>query len=142
MSRVGRRNERRRRNPVRRERRHDHPIGTRVGALSHYDAEFVYLYGWGVYEGEFVPEQACGDIGEYLREYGDQNPRIRLDDGKIVYGCECWWGPEEEIRTKFAGRQFVDVDIDRVRQACRGSGPEADPEPGHETTGDSPKKGA
>lgn len=22
------------------------------------------------------------------------NPKIILDDGEVVWGCECWWGPE------------------------------------------------
>ena len=21
------------------------------------------------------------------------NPRIRLEDGSVIWGCECWWGP-------------------------------------------------
>lgn len=24
------------------------------------------------------------------------NPRIKLDDGRILYGYECWWMPTEE----------------------------------------------
>lgn len=25
-----------------------------------------------------------------------KNPRIRLDDGSIIWGCECWWGKADE----------------------------------------------
>jgi len=98
-----------------------YPIGTRVGAISHHDAGIVYLFGWGTYEGDFVPEEACGDLAEMLREPGIPNPRIRLDSGQIVYGCECWWGPEETLRKKFAEHEFVDVDIDQVRRTFRDS---------------------
>lgn len=24
------------------------------------------------------------------------NPRIRLDDGSVIWGAECWWGPAKE----------------------------------------------
>ena len=23
-----------------------------------------------------------------------EDPKIILDDGEVVWGCECWWGPE------------------------------------------------
>lgn len=32
------------------------------------------------------------------------NPRLGLDNGHIVYGCECWWGGEEAIRRHLAGK--------------------------------------
>lgn len=44
------------------------------------------------------------------------NPKIVLDSGKVVWGCECWWGPEEKMRAEIAGRRVVDVDIDEARR--------------------------
>jgi hypothetical protein len=35
----------------------------------------------GVYEGDFLYEDSF------------ENPRIRLDDGTCIWGCECWWEP-------------------------------------------------
>ena len=25
----------------------------------------------------------------------EQNPKIRLDSGEVIYGCQCWWVPVE-----------------------------------------------
>lgn len=67
--------------------------GDRVGAISHSKDDVLYLFGYGVYEGDFVPDPSLG-----VRIFGDllrvNNPQIRLDSGKLVYGCECWWGAE------------------------------------------------
>jgi hypothetical protein len=43
------------------------------------------------------------------------NPKIILDDGKVVWGAECWWGPEEKMIKAVAGRRVVNVDIDEAR---------------------------
>lgn len=36
-----------------------------------------------------------------------ENPRIDLDDGSVVWGFQCWWGPEEREEEKAAGREIV-----------------------------------
>ena len=43
-----------------------------------------------------------------------------LDNGKIIYGCECWWGDDVEVKKivnelKEKGYKIVYVDIDRER---------------------------
>lgn len=103
-------------------------IGDRVGAVLNADDEEVVLLGYGVYEGDFCPPgvtepsfealmgdpktpwpTAAGTLGEKRAVYETmkasvvwkmayRNPRIRLDDGQIVWGRECWWGPEEKIK--------------------------------------------
>lgn len=83
-------------------------IGTRV--LVRSGDGLTYL-GLGTYEGE-VPVYVWWD-GEALRSQKiaevppdpapddtkvrriDKNPKIRLDSGEIVYGCQVWWGPVE-----------------------------------------------
>ena len=85
-------------------------IGTRVGAISHSEGDTVYLFGYGVYEGDHVPPKEVGGFN-----MGRPNPRIKLDSGKTVYGCECWWGPEDQIKSKIEGQKIVDVDIDEAR---------------------------
>lgn len=41
----------------------------------------------GVYEGDFeYPED----------ELSAPNPRIKLDNGDIIWGIECWWRPVDE----------------------------------------------
>jgi len=87
----------------------------------------VFLFGRGVYEGDFPYEDvtstepltpgspACEDYMARLLASDDlslPNPRIRLDSGKIVWGCECWWGDEAGFDKKYAGAEIVLVDID------------------------------
>ncbi len=57
-------------------------VGSRVGAIRNEDGETVFIYGYGVFEGR----KECPGLG------GMPNPFIRLDNGKTVWGCECWWG--------------------------------------------------
>lgn len=86
-------------------------IGDRVGAILSASKTHVYLLGFGVYEGDFVPD-ASDSIATAIREMGWKNPRLRLDDGRVVWGCECWWGPEERVRREMEGRTVVRVDLD------------------------------
>lgn len=121
-------------------------VGDRVYAVSHEEGDIVYVFGSGVYEGDFLPpaitpEAATAEyknrlpmIAASLKEQGiyvrieltDEevlagatamlgNPRIKLDNGKTVWGCECWWGPEAPSQARFAGRKIVVVDIDEER---------------------------
>jgi len=41
----------------------------------------------GIYEGYFDL-----DTGEQTEGWPG-NPRIRLQDGSVIWGCECWWRP-------------------------------------------------
>lgn len=91
--------------------------GDRVGAiLSGNDDGSINFLGYGVYEGDFIPDEAVGWMADVCREVGTTNPRIRLDSGKVVYGCECWWGKEEEVMKRLEGRTVIECDIDQVRK--------------------------
>jgi hypothetical protein len=91
-------------------------VGDRVGAILGGKGDTVKFFGYGVYEGDFVPKEAVGFMAEIAAESEHPNPRIRLDDGKAVYGCECWWGPEEAIKEQIAKYpNVIQVDIDEVR---------------------------
>lgn len=97
-------------------------VGDRVGAIlgAKADEDTVEFFGYGVYEGDFVPEEAIGFLAEMAREVKLKNPRIRLDSGQMVYGCECWWGAEEQIQKKLAlykTIKYVDIDEIRARKA-------------------------
>ncbi len=73
-----------------------HKAGDRVGALLNAHDGVVEFLGYGVYEGDFpLPKEAAGF------NFGQENPRIKLDNGDIVYGCECWWGTEKEFKEKY-----------------------------------------
>jgi hypothetical protein len=74
----------------------------RVGAVSHTRGKELFFYGFGVYAGEEVPESAVGWIAEALREHGQHNPKLVLDNGDVVWGCECWWSSEAEIERRLA----------------------------------------
>lgn len=106
--------------------------GIRVGAILSADKEEVRLLGYGVYEGMFEPP--IGPFGtpweEYerlaLNAFGQEmferkraegtlrpaNPRIRLDNGSVVWGQQCWWGPEDRVRELIGTRRVVMVGID------------------------------
>ena len=76
-------------------------IGDRVGALVGSDEEtkILTVAGFGVYEGDVVPE--TDDIkfmGIPLKEVNRPNPKIALDNGSTVWGCECWWGAETKVK--------------------------------------------
>jgi hypothetical protein len=52
-----------------------------------------------------------------LAKANQTNPRIRLDNGKVVYGCECWWGNEEKVKKMLEQYSEIKiVDIDEVRK--------------------------
>ncbi len=99
--------------------------GIRVGAILGSKDKVVELLGFGIYEGDFDPEldttKAVGFMAEMRKGLGLSNPRIRLDSGQVVWGCECWWGPESKIQHeietwKASGYVIKKVDIDAIRK--------------------------
>jgi hypothetical protein len=91
------------------------PVGGRVGAILSAEEETVYLLGYGVYQGRHVPPAGSG-VKLFGREMHLPNPCIELDSGAKVYGCECWWGPEEKIKAQVAKYgNVVNVDIHEER---------------------------
>jgi hypothetical protein len=74
--------------------------GSRVIAIRDSNHEIINLYGFGIYEGyQKVPEE--------LALYpGQTNTRIKLDNGHVVWGFQCWWGSEEKQK-KFIGDRKV-----------------------------------
>ena len=98
--------------------------GQRVGAIYGREGGTVKVLGYGVLLQDEIPETAVGPLADGLREYQSPNPQIRLDNGKIVWGCECWWGAEEAVRASIegaeqAGSQIMIVDIDEIREEYR-----------------------
>jgi hypothetical protein len=90
-------------------------IGDRVFAVESADNKEVRLLGFGVYVGDEVPPAPFGILSmgattweEFdelvakddlvpvdLRPFRKTNPKIQLDDGRVVWGYECWWGRED-----------------------------------------------
>lgn len=71
-------------------------VGDRVGAIRNATCSDVFLYGYGVYSGD---EET---------DLGFPSPKITLDNGKVVYGYQCWWAPEEQIK-KLIGSKKVTI---------------------------------
>lgn len=93
--------------------------GSRVGAiLQILPSGEVEFLGYGVYDGDFVPPVGSTGMLGALADAKLHNPRITLDNGKVVWGAECWWGPEAIIKVKLAAYPKVTVvDIDDARNA-------------------------
>lgn len=94
--------------------------GERVGAIFGAKGKKVQVFGNGVYEGDFVPIEAIGQFADDCRKHNRPNPRIRLDSGFVVYGCECWWGNEEAVKSRLEeykknGYEIEVIDILAIR---------------------------
>jgi hypothetical protein len=87
------------------------PHNTRVCAIRNVDpiTQTIYFFGSGIYLGEQVPksdgsEGPGGELGELIRLEKCRNPKIRLDNGDIVWGAECHWGEEKDFEAMLAGQ--------------------------------------
>lgn len=75
--------------------------GDRVGAVYSLKKNLIEFIGFGVYVGKEVPsEEASGVLAECLRDANIKSHKILLDSGSVIFGCECWWGPEKVIKRK------------------------------------------
>jgi len=90
--------------------------GERVGAILSADEAGVRFLGWGVYEGDEVPTEEAKGLADMLREAKIPNPKIKLDNGKVVWGCECWWGSEAKVKEQIKDQTIIETDIDLVRK--------------------------
>lgn len=102
--------------------------GTRVGALMSADETSVKFFGWGTYEGHEVPGPEAGGMGPLVRTMNRTNPKIVLDSGKVVWGCECWFGPEDKVREMLGDRKIEEMDIEAVRAEVAAAAAETQPE--------------
>jgi hypothetical protein len=93
-------------------------VGERIGAILSANTEHVRFLGFGVYVGNEVPprpapmlgaktweefDEMMSDSEASLRESGEwpmrhPNPKLVLDNGDVVWGQECWWGPEARVQ--------------------------------------------
>jgi len=91
-------------------------IGDRVGAIMSAKDGVVRFLGFGVYKGDEVPPEEVGGLN-----FGVPNPKLRLDSGVDVWGCECWWGSEEKVKEQIKAYDVVDiVDIKELRASESG----------------------
>lgn len=110
----------------------------RVFAVASADDTTVRLYGIGTYVGDH-PRPGSGppwsepDVAMVRSVLGDDttdekvndllahmslNPKIELDSGEVVWGCECWWGDLSRYDEMVGGREVVNVSITADREAA------------------------
>lgn len=77
-------------------------MSQKVIALLSANEKEVISFGEGDYVGdEIIPKDLnIKGFGEIIKEAGIPNPKIVLDSGEIVWGCECWWGPKDKVQEK------------------------------------------
>lgn len=85
-------------------------IGDRVGAIQSADKEEVRFFGYGTYEGETLPPPEAGYPFDF------PNPTIKLDNGTMVYGFECWWASAERVAKMIGDRKIVEVVPERGKE--------------------------
>ena len=83
--------------------------GDRIGAVLSASDGVVKLLGYGVYAGDEVPPRDGGWMAECLNDAGATNPKLVLDNGQVVWGCQCWWGSESATRERFKGYRVESV---------------------------------
>ena len=92
--------------------------GDRVGAIQSANEKEVSLYGYGIYDGNkslSLLGGISGGVADMLKMMEVKNPRITLDSGKHIFGCECRWGSEKKIKALIGNRKIIMVDIDEER---------------------------
>jgi hypothetical protein len=100
----------------------------RVFAVRDATNEVVNLFGFGNYVGDYPrsgwdngerqeyeriiremsPDVTDDDLAAQLHRLS-LNPRIELDNGNVVWGCECWWSAESGWDDFLKGREVVNV---------------------------------
>jgi hypothetical protein len=92
-------------------------VGDRVGAILSASGDTCKLIGYGTYQGYHVPDDERVQIfGQSLKEIDRENPKIELDNGDIVWGCECWWGDEDAVKVEVSRYANVEtIDINTLR---------------------------
>jgi hypothetical protein len=97
--------------------------GMRVLAICKLDRDTkrAILFGRGVMVGMEVPHGAAGPTAEQIISEDSLNPRIDLDTGETVWGCECWWLPEQKgdlwlMELLAAGYAVDEISVARLRK--------------------------
>lgn len=77
-------------------------MNKRVIAIRNTDTDnkIVYIYGYGMHVGSVQNE-----------ELGFSNPKIELDNGKVIWGYQCWWGDEKAVLDTFKEFEFEEVEL-------------------------------
>jgi len=99
--------------------------GTKVVALLDINAKTktIRMFGYGEYVGDEIPDENSIGFANLLHQSKVKNPKIVLENGKIVWGCESRWGPVEGFKEKHPTPlwtiQMVDIDAARAESEGR-----------------------
>jgi hypothetical protein len=77
-------------------------VGDRVFAIRNSTETEVFIYGFGVYNGNQKLPKEVGPEGM-------PNPQILLDNGGVVWGIQCWWGAEAAFEPRYGKHTKVEV---------------------------------
>ena len=92
------------------------PVGSRIGALWTVYKHRATIFGFGTYQGdEAPPADVYGPMGP-ADQFPVPVPKLVLDDGTVVWGCECHWTSEQEARSTIAGRKVFRARIEVLRR--------------------------
>lgn len=97
----------------------NHKAGDRVIAVASVRNGVAEVFGPGVYVGDEVPNK---EEFPHLAMFADNhipNPRINLDSGGTVWGCECWWGDPAGWEKRLASCTQVQVTPEQYRGAVQ-----------------------
>lgn len=92
----------------------------RVGVFYGCSDSTLLLLGYGVYEGDEIPPEdiLAAEIGPpALIQLAV--PKLRLDDGTVVWGCECWWNHEDLVKGLAQDRQIIYPKLASVREKAK-----------------------
>lgn len=92
-------------------------IGMRVGVFHSMNEKTIALLGYGVYEGDEIPPEdiLAPEIGPPAL-LALAMPKLRLDDGTVVWGCEAWWHAEDAVKVlAMPPRQIVKPKLESIR---------------------------
>jgi len=99
------------------------PSPPRVGCILKLGNDVIEFLGYGVLLGYEVPPTGIARL-HVLYDDPDHNgnlAKMQLDNGDIVWGCECWWNTEARIHEELQiaddyGIKIVRVFIERQRE--------------------------
>lgn len=97
-------------------------VGSRVGAIVSIKNGVALSLGNGVYSGDEVPPSTPEMA--HLRMFADNNipnPKITLDSGGVVWGCECWWGPVDQMDKRLASCTVIITTPEEMRKGNKSS---------------------
>lgn len=88
-------------------------VGVVWGAINGPDGQPVlYVLGEGTYVGDVIPSLESGL--DCRPEIGILTPKIVLQDGSAVYGCECFWGDLESTNRLIAVNQTMGNRVETI----------------------------